>query len=330
MSATPTNKREKERTRSEQRPATAVQPPAALAAVFEQHQSAAVDSLHRLWIDRLSTLLTCTVMGIALALPLALLLLLQDLALLGANVQQVGSISLFMQERDPATLHGLVAQLKAREDVEDAVLITPEQALEQFRQQSGFEDVLAGLDENPLPPVIAIESASDEPASITSLFNYLQSVPGVDEAQLDLQWLQRLQSAVSLATRLAFWLSVLLGLGVVLVIGNTIRLAIANRSAEIVVVKLVGGTDAYVARPFLYAGFWYGVGGGLLALLLVLFSLWTLGSPLQDLMRSYDPGFQLGGIGITGGFLVVMLSGLLGWMGAAVSVIRHLRAIEPR
>ncbi len=316
--------------RSEQRTVTAAQPLGMFAAVLAQHQGAAVDSLYRLIIDRVSTLLTCTVMGIALALPLALWLLLQNLTLLGAGVDRTGSISLFMQERDPAVLHNLVAQLKARDDVEAATLITPEQALQEFQQQSGFGEALGGLDENPLPAVITVEPASDDADSVTALYEYLQTVPGLDVAQLDLQWLQRLQAAVDLASLLALWLAVLLGLGVVLVIGNTIRLSIANRSAEIVVVKLVGGTDAYVARPFLYTGFWYGVGGGLIALLLVTLSLWALGNPLERLMTSYDPGFRLGGLGISGGFFVVMAAGALGWLGAVVSVLRHLRAIEPR
>jgi len=300
------------------------------AAALAQHQGAAVDSLHKLLIDRVSTLLTCTVMGIALALPLALWLLLQNLTLLGTGVDRTGSISLFMQQDDPASLHNLVAQLKARDDVAEATLITPEQALQEFEQKSGFGEALAGLDENPLPPVITVEPASDDGAEVTALYEYLQTLPGLDVAQLDLQWLQRLQAAVQLASQLALWLTALLGLGVVLVIGNTIRLAIANRSAEIVVIKLVGGTDAYVARPFLYTGFWYGVGGGLIALVLVEISLWTFGSPLTRLLTSYDPAFQLGGLGLQGGFLVVVASGALGWLGSAISVIRHLRAIEPR
>lgn len=318
------------RPRSEPRPATAAQPLGLFAAALAQHQGAAVDSLFRLIMDRVSTLLTCTVMGIALALPLALWLLLQNLTLLGAGVDRSGSISLFMQQNDPAELHNLVAQLKARDDVAEATLITPEQALQEFEQKSGFGEALAGLDENPLPPVITVEPATDDAAEVTALYDYLQTLPGLDVAQLDLQWLQRLQAAVQLASQLALWLTALLGLGVVLVIGNTIRLAIANRSAEIVVIKLVGGTDSYVSRPFLYTGFWYGVGGGLIALVLVEVSLWAFGGPLTRLLASYDPSFELGGLGLQGGFLVVMAAGALGWLGAAVSVVRHLRAIEPR
>lgn len=318
------------RPRSEPRPATAAQPLGMFAAALAQHQGAAVDSLHKLVVDRVSTLLTCTVMGIALALPLALWLLLQNLTLLGAGVDRTGSISLFMQPQDSAALHNLVAQLKARDDVAEATLITPEQALQEFEQKSGFGEALAGLDENPLPPVIMVEPATDDAAEVTALYDYLQTLPGIDVAQLDLQWLQRLQAAVQLASQLALWLTALLGLGVVLVIGNTIRLAIANRSAEIVVIKLVGGTDAYVARPFLYTGFWYGVGGGLIALVLVEMSLWAFGGPLTRLLASYDAAFELGGLGLQGGFLVVVAAGALGLLGAAVSVVRHLRAIEPR
>ena len=142
-------------------------------------------------------------MGIALALPLALWLLLQNLTLLGAGVDRTGSISLFMQPQDSAALHNLVAQLKARDDVAEAALITPEQALQEFEQKSGFGEALAGLDENPLPPVITVEPATDEAAEVTALYDYLQTLPGLDVAQLDLQWLQRLQAAVQLASQLA-------------------------------------------------------------------------------------------------------------------------------
>jgi cell division transport system permease protein len=116
----------------------------------------------------------------------------------------------------------------------------------------------------------------------------------------------------------------------VLVIGNTVRLAIENRRAEIVVVKLVGGTDAYVSRPFLYTGLWYGVGGGLLAVLLVAFALFVLQGPVSALMQTYDGAFQLQGLGVSNSFAVLAGAGLLGWLGAWVSVLRHLRAIEPR
>ncbi|HWK54161.1 MAG TPA: FtsX-like permease family protein, partial [Hyphomicrobiales bacterium] len=148
--------------------------------------------------------------------------------------------------------------------------------------------------------------------------------------EFDLAWVQRLQAVVALAQQLAVLLGGMLALGVLLVIGNTIRLAIENRRTEIVVVKLVGGTDAYVARPFLYAGLWYGAAGGLVAVVLASSSTWALSGPYDRLLGSYGSATQLQGLGLTGSFMVLAGAAALGWLGAQISVLRHLRAIEPR
>ncbi|MES2604623.1 MAG: permease-like cell division protein FtsX [Pseudomonadota bacterium] len=311
------------RTRTDARPATAPPRQGGGAVLLGQHQTAAVDSLHRLLLEPLSSLLTCAVIGIAI-------LLLQNLQGLDAGIDRTGSISLFMTEKNPAKLHELVATLQRREDIRSVTLITPDQALQEFEAKSGFAEALAGLDENPLPPVLTVLPAIDDTAGVTALFDYLQALPGVDVAQLDLQWLQRLNAAINVAARLASLLALLLGVGVVLVIGNTIRLAISNRSAEIVVVKLVGGTDAYVARPFLYTGLWYGIGGGVIAVVLTSLGLWALSGSLAQLLATYDSDFTLTGPGLQGSFAVLAVAGVLGWLGALVSVLRHLRAIEPR
>lgn len=318
------------RPRPEARPATAPPQRGGSVVWLAQHQSAAVDSLHRLILEPLSSLMTCAVIGIAIALPLVLLLLLQNFQSLGADVDTSGSISLFMKEKSPAALHDLVAVLQRRDDIDSVTLVTPDQALQEFQEKSGFAEALAGLDENPLPAVIEVAPAVDDTAGVTALFDYLQTVPGLDVAQMDMQWLQRLNAAIAVATRLATLLALLLGAGVILVIGNTVRLAIENRRAEIVVVKLVGGTDAYVSRPFLYTGLWYGIGGGAIAVLLTIIGLWTLGGPVAQLLASYDTEFSLAGPGLRGTFVVLAVAGLLGWLGALLSVMRHLRSIEPR
>lgn len=301
-----------------------------VASRFTQHQLVAVDSLLRLLADRGSTLLACAVIGIALSLPLMLVLLLQNIAALGAGWDQAGSISVFMQERDDTTLQQFVSQLEARADIAEVELITPEQALVEFEANSGFGEALQGLDENPLPPVVVITPARSDTATLTELQTFLQVQPGVDVAQLDLQWLQRLNAILAVAVRLAWLLALLMGVGVILVIGNTIRLSIENRRAEIVVVKLVGGTDSYVARPFLYTGLWYGIGGGVVGVVLVQLGIWILRTPLQQLLGSYQNEYAVSGPGISGSFLVLVTTGFLGWLGAALSVLRHLRAIEPR
>ncbi len=327
------NRTRNDKTRNDNRPGGAVAAPGkgGFGALFEQHQAIAVDSLLRLLLDPVASFLTWAVIGIALALPLSLLLLLQNLQQIGTGLDNSGSISLFMaRDLTQEQLQQTVAELESASPVASVELITADMALLEFQAESGFGDALDGLDENPLPPVIVVTPVASSSDSLTQLQSSLAAMPGVDVAQLDLEWVQRLNAIVSLATRIAVLLALMLGLGVVLAIGNTVRLAIENRRAEIVVVKLVGGTDAYVSRPFLYTGLWYGVGGGLLAVLLIAIALFALQGPVSALMQTYEGEFRLQGLGISNSFLVLVGAGVLGWLGAWVSVLRHLRAIEPR
>ena len=299
------------------------------ATLFAQHQATAVDSLLRLLLDPIASLLTWAVIGIALALPLCLMLLLQNLQQVGTNLEQSGGLSLFMEQDATAErLTDVQSALTAHPGIASVELLTAAEALAEFQTASGFGDLLEGLDENPLPAVFLV--APEETADIARLQRELGVMPGVELAQVDLEWVQRLNALVALAARFALLLASMLCIGVILVIGNTVRLAIENRRAEIVVVKLVGGTDAYVSRPFLYTGLWYGVGGGLLAVLLIALALFALQGPVSALMQTWNGEFRLRGLGVSNSFLVLAGAGLLGWLGAWVSVLRHLRAIEPR
>src|SRR5690606_8905228 len=219
-------------------------------------------------------------MGIALALPLTLFLLLQNLQGLGQNFGEAGAFSLYLQQdMEETQQRQLLAELQQRDDLVAVELVTPAQALEEFESVSGFEQVLEGLQGNPLPPVLVVTPAALDTPGLEALQQELGQLPGVDLVEFDLAWMQRLQAVVALAQRLALLLGGMLALGVLLVIGNTIRLAIESRRTEIVVVKLVGGTDAYVARPFLYAGLWYGAAGGLVAVVLAGSGIWALSGP---------------------------------------------------
>lgn len=302
-----------------------------LEGLFRNHQQVAVDSLDRLFASLGSSLMTWAMIAIAIALPLGLLLFLQNLQQFGNDLDEAAQVSVFMDLGTPAErLAALQAELAQRADIISVNLITAEAALQEFQQESGFGDILEGLDDNPLPAVLIITPLSQQLTEIQTLIDALQSYVGVDTVLFDLAWLQRLSQILSLAQRLTLMLGILLGLGVALVVGNTIRLAIENRRAEIVVVKLVGGTDAYVARPFLYTGLWYGVGGGLIASVLVWIAQFMLQGPVARLSGLYEGQFELIGLGINGFFLVLLGSALLGWFGAWLSVLRHLRAIEPR
>ena len=154
-------------------------------------------------------------------------------------------------------------------------------------------------------------------------------LPGVAQAQFDLEWVRRLDAILRLAQRGVLILALLLGIAVLLVVGNTIRLAILSRRAEIEVIKLIGGTDAFIRRPFLYAGLFQGLFGGLLAWILVAASLALLAGPVRDLAGLYGSGFELAGLGLRAGAILLLGGAFLGWTGSRLAVGRHLRAIEP-
>jgi cell division transport system permease protein len=221
---------------------------------------------------------------------------------------------------------------RARAGIESVSVKTAEQALEEFRQASGFGDALAALESNPLPHHLVVRPAKDAsgPAEVESLRRYFAAFPEVDIVQLDLDWVRRLHSLLDLLRR-ALWVAIaVLGVGVLAVIGNTIRLEIQQRRPEIEVTKLVGGSNAFVRRPFLYAGVFYGLGGALLAVLIVFGGLTYLDQAIGDLSSQYGNRFHVEGLGGRGFGILAGVGAGLGWLGALVSTGRHLRHIEPR
>lgn len=297
------------------------------------HRQVAGDSLQRLLRTPTASAMTWLVIGIALALPVGLLVALNNLEAMSRGWDGAAQISLFMQrDAAPAQTQSLADSLQRRGDIERVELISPEQALAEFQALSGYGEVIDHLDNNPLPAVIVVRPLAQGlgAETVASMLEELRAQPGVEQAVLDLEWLQRLYAMMQVGKRLALALAVLLALGVLLVIGNTIRLAIEGRRDEIVIVKLVGATDAFVRRPFLYTGVWYGLGGGLVAWLLVNLSLWWLSGPVAQLSGLYGSGFSLNGMGIGGSLLLWCSATLLGLAGAWLAVGRHLGDIEPR
>tara|TARA_R110000824_G_scaffold336_6_gene2081 strand:+ start:1814 stop:2824 length:1011 start_codon:yes stop_codon:yes gene_type:complete len=321
----------RKKTEKKEQPRRSISKPGGLSVLFRNHQQVAVDSLDRLFATAAASTLTWVMIAIAIALPLFLFLLLQNLQQFGNNIDEAAQISLFMElDASEAELLNVQNALNSHSGIAATELISTDQALLEFQNLSGFGDALSGLDENPLPAVIVLSPVSESLAEIRTLVAEVAELDGVDYVQFDLDWLQRMYGILNLAQRLTITLGILLALGVALVVGNTVRLAIENRRAEIVVVKLVGGTDSYVARPFLYTGLWYGVGGGLIASVLVLLAQFVMQGPVSNLAGLYDGDFALIGLSLSEISLVLLGSGFLGWFGAWLSVLRHLRAIEPR
>ncbi|RLQ20950.1 ABC transporter permease [Seongchinamella sediminis] len=301
-------------------------------AWLRHHRLSAADSLHRVLENRVSSLMTWLVIGIALALPVGLDVALDNATELSAGWDSPAQISLFLEDGvSSEQALALAREIEGSADVAAVLYVSREDALAEFSALSGFADVLASLEDNPLPNLLLVTPAAAlDGAATGDLRARLAAENNVAEAVLDMAWLQRLNSLMDLSRRLVLAIGALLVLGVLLILGNTIRLAIENRREEIVIVKLVGGSNPFVRRPFLYTGLWYGVGGGLCAALLVSLSLWFLGAPVADLAALYQSDFSLRGLGLMGALNLLILGGLLGLAGAWLAVTRHLADIQPR
>jgi len=297
---------------------------------YEHHQLVAAESLQRLLDTPVATLLTMAVIGIALALPSALYVLIHNAEAVTEQWGGDAQISLFMHERvSDDEANNIAGQLNQRSDVQRTQFISREQALNEFRENSGLGDALRELPGNPLPAVVVVFPRDNTPEAAETLRDELAQVVGVETAQLDTEWLRRLHAMLAVGKRVLAMLGLALALGVVLVIVNTIRLAIENRRDEIFITKLVGATDAYVRRPFLYTGIFYGAAGGVLAILLVEIGLLWLSPPVAELAGLYGSSYALSGLGWTG-FLIMLISAGLGWLGAWAAVWRHLLDTRPR
>ncbi len=314
------------------RPTTGVRPSSGgrVSARLLTHQGTARDSLQRLLVNPLQSLMTVMVIGIALLLPSLLILSVSNLSQLGGDLQGTARISVYFHEQTSEEgARELSEHLLADERISSVTLMLPDQAADEFAHLSGLGDILSSLPENPLPTTLTIQPASTDPELLRALAQELAGHEPVDVVQLDLDWVQRLNSMLALGQRAAYGLIVILALAVLFIVGNTIRLAIANRRAEILVMKLVGATNGFVSRPFLYTGFWYGLLGGIAAWLLVLLLMALLSGPVDRLLALYDSTFVLHGPGLAGTAGLLGGSALLGWLGALVSVRQHLRDIEP-
>ncbi|CAA0080576.1 Cell division protein FtsX [BD1-7 clade bacterium] len=302
-------------------------------AYLKDHQRVMKESLKRLYRQPTNSMLTWCVIGIALALPVGLYLALGNIQALGQRFEGNAQISLFLDQKLTADAQQqLVDDLQQWQEIATVSLITKEQALEEFMTLSGYSDVLDRLDTNPLPAVIEISPIPlyNEPENAQKLLQRLQELPAVDMAQLDLAWVQRLAAMLKIGQRIALGLVILLSAGVLLIIGNTIRLEIESRRDEIIVAKLVGATDAFVRRPFLYTGLWYGTGGGAIATVIIAFGLSALNGPVAELAGLYESDHRLLGLNVSDVLSLWCMGAMLGLAGAWFSVTRHLSALEPR
>jgi cell division transport system permease protein len=296
------------------------------------HLQCAVSSLGSLWRARWGTALTAAVIGIALALPMAAYLIVHSAAEIGARVDLDTQVTLFLRpELSNEHAQALADELAARSDILTARVITKEQGLAEFRAAAGLAGVLDKVsNDNPLPAVILLTSISSEPTQLTALGETMTRFKAVEFVQMDRDWVLRLEAVLQLARQFLWLVSLLLGCGVMLIVGNTLRLSIESRRSEIEIAKLFGASDAFVRRAFLYHGVYFGLAGAMVACTLVAGATLVLHGPITRLSALYVGELALTGPG-SEQFLALIVTGAgLGLLGAWLSVAHHLQAIEPR
>lgn len=303
-----------------------------LKAYGVNHLQTLSHSLGRMAGQPVSSLMTVAVIGIALALPTGLHVLLKNVQAVSAGWESAAQISLFLKKQlSEEAVARTLNELAAMPEIASVNHISPAQALAEFQQLSGFDNAMDALQVNPLPTVIVVQPALEHsaPAEVETLLERLRGRTDVDLAQLDMEWVKRLYAMMEIGKRGVLVLGTLLALAVLLIVGNTIRLAIQNRREEIEVQKLIGATDAFIRRPFLYSGYWHGLLGAVFAWLLVNISLWLLDGPVRRFSMLYDSRFEIGALDLGASVALLALGVGLGLVGAWLAVGRHLREIEP-
>lgn len=297
---------------------------------FSQHLQAMFSSLGALWRTPFASLMTLLVIAIALALPAGLYIFVHNMQTITQDWQSGAQLSLFV--KDDVTderAQAVSEEIKKFPGISRVEFLSRDAAFAEFKSLSGFSEMLNTLPENPLPPVIIIHPTFTDPMLLEKLQKTLQAVPEIALVQLDLEWVQRLHALLQVGEKIVWILMLFLSAAVVLIIGNTIRLAIFNRQDEIAIIKLVGGTNAFIRRPFLYTGIWYGLFGSLLAIIMVVSALMVLNNSVELLTSAYQSDFKILGLSVARGFDLLFLGTLLGWLGAAIFVYYHLKRIEP-
>jgi cell division transport system permease protein len=304
-----------------------------LIMFFTDHLRQAVNSLGELWRSPFASLMTIGVLGFSITLPSTLYVLVKNTEQISQQWEQASEISLFLREGvTDSSAQQLLTRLRLWPEVAEVEYISADEGLKEFQMLSGLGDALDYLETNPLPAVVLVVPTSKHasPTSAGILLDKLRKEREVEIGKLDIEWLERLYALIGIAKDLVTLLAVLLFFAVVLIIGNTIRLNILSKRDEIVVMKLVGATDAFIQRPFLYTGFWYGFLGGIMAWITVLIILLWVDYSMQDFMEKYQVNFNLTSMDLSTLIFMLLVSVSLGITGSLLSVQRHVKDIEPR
>lgn len=296
------------------------------------HAHALFSSLGRLVASRFSSAMTITVLAIAISLASGFYILVVNLQQLAGNLEASNQISLFLKDEiSEARANKFANTIRQNPDIQDVKVITKEQALAEFQTYSGFGEAVKALEKNPLPVVIQVlpKNSLENEQVLEALLDDFKRSTEVDFAQMDMQWVKRLQSIMAVARSGVTILSLLLGAGVLFITANTIRLELHNRRDEVVIAKLVGATNSFIHRPFLYGGFWIGFFSGVAAWFIVTTIMLILKQPVERLSGLYDDGFHVLFLGFTETLALLVISSVLGVVGSWIVLHFQLRQLKP-
>ncbi len=311
---------------------TAARPSSPFKVWLLRHIGTCVGALGRLMRQPFANFMTILVIAVTLALPAAMHLVVKNAASMSGNWENALDFSVYLKsDVSLADATRLTAIILDRADVEQVKLVPADLALEEFKDQSGFGAALDHLTVNPLPHTLIVRPSSGNTEIMVMLLDEeLGNLPEADFVQVDTEWVQRFLAILDILQQAVAIGSALLGAAIIIIIGNTIRLDIQNRREEIEVTKLIGASNAFVRRPFLYSGLWYGLGGGLLALGLIAYGLFALKGPVARLSGLYDSSFTVLSLDVAESMMIVGTGVLLGLVGSWIAAARHMRRIEPR
>ncbi|HEX5363063.1 MAG TPA: permease-like cell division protein FtsX [Gallionella sp.] len=297
---------------------------------FAQHLAVLRAVLRRMFASKVGGLLNILVIGITLSLPSGLYLLLQNTQALVEQLSGSPQVSLFLTlDTQPDDIADLRKQLMANDAIGSIEFVARDQALEQLKQSTGLSNVIGSLEKNPLPDAFIVSPRKGDPQTLNALRDELAQLPKVEQAQLDSAWAYKLEALLKFGRMGVLILASLLSLALIAVTFNTIRLQILTQRDEIEVSRLIGATNGFIRRPFLYFGALQGLLGGLMAWLIVATSLLLLNQPLRELSQLYASQFMLNPLNLGDSLSLLLFSLYLGWLGAWLSVTRHLSQIEP-
>lgn len=299
---------------------------------WQQHLEVLRATLRRFIKTPLSHSMTLLAIGIALSLPLSLYMATKSLSGIGEQWDNASRITLYLKRSlDDRAAQQFADQLRNDADVGELRYLSRRQALKDFKALSNLSELVDALEENPLPAVILLDPVASQqsPTELGLLRSRLAAMPEVAQAQIDMLWLQRVQAIVRTIETATLLISSLFAAGVVFIIGNSIRLEIAARKEEVQVLKLIGATNGFVRRPFLYAGVLYGFIGALIAMAIQGAAFGMLGGAVQELATLYESHFRLLAPDLLEWLAMIGAAMGLGWLGAWLSVRYHLRTIEP-